>query len=508
VNIMTENNTTAGLKSIRLGELFDGMQAEIPANQQDVQICDLSCDSRKVKPGDLFFAVPGYTTDGSKFVSEAVSLGANAIVTESLKVMIDSVPVIHCKNIRSLMSDVADRFFDYPSKGLKVIGITGTNGKTTVSFLIHHIMKTAGENWGRIGTIGYFTGKRTINAVNTTPGAIDIHRMLAEMHNTDMNGCVMEVSSHALDQHRCDDVRYCGAIFMNLTQDHLDYHKDMESYFQAKSILFTELLKSDGFAVLNARDPYSEKLAKLCRGKIITFSTSIGSERSKPADVVIEDKSYYNNQRLFRASYKGATIDGSMPLPGVFNLDNAGAAIAAAIGLGFDFEKSVQALKNAPQVPGRVEKVEQGQPFEIIIDYAHTPDALKNLLLGVDTVGMKIIVFGCGGDRDTTKRSLMGKIASKFADRMFITSDNPRTENPGKIINDILKGVPEDTGYSVIEKRDEAIRQALETAKEGDLVIIAGKGHEDYQVVGNTRHYFSDPAVVKNYLGKMGYESN
>ncbi len=406
------------------------------------------------------------------------------------------------------MSRVAARFYDHPSSDIKVIGVTGTNGKTTVSFLICHILESTSENWGRIGTVEYFTGKQTIRAVNTTPDALELQKYLAEMRDFDMNGCVMEVSSHGLDQHRCHDIEFSGAVFTNLTQDHLDYHRDMESYFKAKSILFTGLLRNDGFAVLNANDAYFEKLRNICRGEVLSYSVMGDARPALKADVVIEDAGYKNNLRHFEASYSGETVSGSLPLLGRFNLANAAAAITVAICLGHNFEKAVRALKSAPQISGRVERIDHGQPFEVIIDYAHTPDALKNLLTGVGATGDKILVFGCGGDRDKTKRPIMGEIAAANADRIIVTSDNPRHEDPKKIINDIVRGMPEKGSYTINEKRDEAISQALALARPGDLVIIAGKGHEDYQVVGNTRHYFSDPDVVKTCLKKMGYEGS
>jgi UDP-N-acetylmuramoyl-L-alanyl-D-glutamate--2,6-diaminopimelate ligase len=386
-----------------------------------------------------------------------------------------------------------------------MIGVTGTNGKTTVTFLIRHILKTLDESYGVIGTIEYSSGKRSTQATNTTPDTLEIQRLLAEMIENGLDGCVMEVSSHGLDQHRCDDIEYKAAIFTNLTQDHLDYHKNYDDYFKAKSILFTRLLKKDGLAILNANDPYAMKLKDMCQAKSITYQAIINGHQDKIADLIVSDQGYKNNRRNFKVEYNGIELDGCMPYLGKFNLANAAAAIATLAGLGYDLKSVVEALANAPQVPGRVEKIEAGQPFGVIIDYAHTPDALENLLTGVDTEGRKIVAFGCGGDRDKTKRPIMGQIAAKYADVLFVTSDNPRTEDPKRIISDIIKGIPDQVKYKVIEKRDEAIGQAINEAKPGDLVIIAGKGHEDYQVVGNARYYFSDPKVVMTYLKKLGY---
>lgn len=505
MNLASINNMASKYNSVSLAKLFVGLDCIIAEDFSEVMIAGLANDSRKVKPGDLFFAVPGFVTDGKKFIPEAVSLGARVVVVQSDVPCIEGIPVIKCKDIKKTMPVIAGRFFGFPSNRLSVVGVTGTNGKTTVSYLFTHIMDCCGEKYGRIGTVEYYTGKRTVNALNTTPDALELQTLLAEMRDSEMNGCVMEVSSHALEQGRCDGIEFGGAVFTNLTQDHLDYHKDMENYFKAKSILFSDLLKEDGFAVINIDNPYSEKIKSLCRGKILTFSVIENSGQVSTANIRLIDDGYKDNNRYFKASFRDRTIGGSMPLPGRFNLSNAAAAIGAAISNGCLFDDAIKALKTAPQIPGRVERVDLGQPFEVIVDYAHTPDALKNLLMGVESSGEKIIVFGCGGDRDKTKRPLMGEIAVKFADRAIVTSDNPRNENPMRIINDILKGIPKEGNCVVIEDRDKAIGEALTKAKPDDLVIIAGKGHEDYQVVGNRRLYFSDIDMVKKYLKKMGH---
>jgi UDP-N-acetylmuramoyl-L-alanyl-D-glutamate--2,6-diaminopimelate ligase len=505
VNFTSIGNMTSKYNSVSLAKLFAGIDCVVAKSFSEVIITGLANDSRKVKPGDLFFAVPGFVTDGNRFIPEAISLGAKIVVTQSDVSDVESLPIVKCKDIKKTMSVVANRFFGFPSIKIPTVGITGTNGKTTVSYLFTHIMDCCGEKWGRIGTVEYYTGKRTVSALNTTPDALELQALLAEMIDSGMNGCVMEVSSHALDQGRCDDIEFSGAVFTNLTQDHLDYHKDMESYFGAKSILFSKLLRDDGFAVLNIDDPYSQKMKKLCRGKVLTFSVIRNSDQQSAADIKLIDDGFRDNHRYFKVSFQGRTLDGSMPLPGSFNLYNAAAAIGIAINSGCQLDDAVKALKTAPQVPGRVERVEAGQPFEVIVDYAHTPDALKNLLMGVETSGDKVLVFGCGGDRDRSKRSVMGEIAIKFANRVVVTSDNPRSEDPKRIINDILKGISKDNDFSVIEERDKAIGEALKMASPGDLVIIAGKGHEDYQVIDNRKLYFSDPDVVKKYLKKMGY---
>lgn len=509
MNLAINSDLVEVRRSVPLRDLFEGLELNISYSIKQVGITGLANDSRKVRRGDLFFAVPGFVTDGAKYISEAASLGARAIVTEAPDVKLDYLPVIRCGDIRKLMPAVAARFYQYPSRDIKVIGITGTNGKTTVSFLLSHLLGGSNRSWGRLGTVEYFTGKKTTRALNTTPDSIDLQKCLAEMRDYGMAGCAMEVSSHGLDLHRCDEIEFQAAVFTNLTQDHLDYHKDMESYFAAKSVLFSKFLKADGLAVLNADDARYEKLKTLCRGaKIISYSTSASRSKGGEVDLQIEDLGMTGGVRKFKMIHQGRSLEGILPLLGKFNLANAAASAATAIGSGMAAEDVIESLSSAPQVPGRVERVDEGQPYQVIIDYAHTPDALVNLLEGVDSQREKILVFGCGGDRDKTKRPLMGGIAARLADRVFVTSDNPRTEDPAKIINDILKGMPKSGKITVNEKRDEAIGQALASAKPGDLVIIAGKGHEDYQIVGNTRHYFSDPDVVKSHLKKLGYGSS
>ena len=505
MNLASINNMKSDYNPVSLAKLFAGLDCVVAGDFSEMMVTGLANDSRKVKPGDLFFAVPGFVTDGKKFIPEAVSLGATGVVVQSDVSGIEGVPVIKCKDIKRTMSVVANRFFDFPSTSLHIVGVTGTNGKTTVSYLFTHIMDCCGERYGRIGTVEYYTGKRTVNALNTTPDALELQTLLAEMRDFGMSGCVMEVSSHALEQGRCNDMEFTGAVFTNLTQDHLDYHKDMENYLKAKSILFSDLLKEDGFAIINIDDPYSGKIKSLCRGKILTFSVIGSSNRASTADIKLIDGGCKDNIRYFEVTFGNRTLSGSMPLLGRFNLSNAAAAIGTAISSGCRFDEAIEALKTSPQVPGRVERIDLGQPFEVVVDYAHTPDALKNLLTGVESSGEKILVFGCGGNRDKTKRPIMGKIAVEFADRVIITSDNPRNESPTRIINDILKGISQKEDCIVVEDRNNAISEALKKAKPDDLVIIAGKGHEDYQVVGNRRIYFSDVDVVKKYLKKMSH---
>lgn len=508
MNLVAVSNMTDNKYQKTLGELFKNTDCRLDVEKTAIMISGLANDSRRVKPGDLFFAVPGFTVDGRKFVPEAISMGALAVVSETRIEGLSGIPQIICGDIRRTMSLVAARFYDNPSKALPVVAVTGTNGKTTTTYMFAHIMSGRGKKWGRFGTVEYDTGKRIIAAINTTPDSLELQAMLAEVKQGDLGGCVMEVSSHGLDLGRVDDIEFCGAIYTNLTQDHLDYHKDMETYFKAKSILFEKLVKKDGFAVLNALDPYSPRMQAIFPGRVIYYAAISKGNPVPKVDLIVKDLGYRNNRRFYEASYKGLTIQNSMPYMGKFNLMNAAGALGGALGMGLTLSEAVESLATGPQVPGRVQKIDCGQPFEVIVDYAHSPDAVKNLLEGVDTTGYKIMVFGCGGDRDKTKRPIMGEIATRLADRVIVTTDNPRTEVPAKIISDILAGISKKDNLKVIENRDEAIGVALGMAGAGDLVIIAGKGHENYQIVGKTKSYFSDQDVIKKYLKKMGYAAS
>lgn len=501
MNLVAADKMTSNRKSVTLGELFEGTGCKLNSEQAAIRISGLADDSRKVKRGDLFFAVPGFSADGRKFVPEAVSLGACAVVCESNNLCGVDIPTIYCKNIRRVLSQVAAKYYGYPSLQIPVVGVTGTNGKTTTTYYLTHIMSSAGKQWGRIGTVEYFTGKRTVNAINTTPDSLLLQELLAEICENNLSGCAMEVSSHGLDLGRCNDISFAGAIFTNLTQDHLDYHKTMERYFSAKSILFEKLVRADGFCVLNADDPYFEKMKKICRAKALSYSLIDASG----ADYFVEDDGIDGRMRSFRVHHRGKIFGGALPHLGRFNLYNFVAALAAAAALDVDIESAIEAMRHAPQVPGRVQIIDMGQPFTVIVDYAHTPDALKNLLTSLECPRRKLVVFGCGGDRDRAKRPLMGEIAANNADQVIVTSDNPRSEEPGKIIKDILKGMSGRGNYVVIENRDEAIGRAISSAEPGDMVIIAGKGHEDYQIIGKNKHYFSDQDVARKYLKKLGY---
>jgi UDP-N-acetylmuramoyl-L-alanyl-D-glutamate--2,6-diaminopimelate ligase len=450
-----------------------------------------------VKPGDLFVAVPGFSTDGRKFIAEASSLGAAAVLTTPSENMYVEIPALFSQNLRSDLAVVADRFYGHPSSRLRVAGITGTNGKTTTAYLLATIFEKAGYKWGKIGTIGYEILGELMPGKTTTPGSIELQRFLFRMVEAGLDGCAMEVSSHALEQERTKGVAFSSATFTNLTQDHLDYHENMEKYFSAKARLFVDV----PVTIINIDDSYGRKLYDQTESKKMSFATQADG------DLKYSCKSMDIDGSDLEFAFGGVKSSFRFPLPGLFNHQNAAAAAATAIGLGLSLDRAVEGLSNAEPVPGRLEKIDMGQPFGIYVDYAHTPDALERLLSSLRRFNPARlhIVFGCGGDRDKTKRPVMAETASRLADRVYLTSDNPRTEDPRAIIEDALKGITDRRKCMVMVERPGAIQAAVSEASAGDIVVIAGKGHEEYQIVGGVRKYFSDFEVTRSALRKMGY---
>ena len=500
MNFLIMNETTKSGRGFTLGELFRGLDVEMPRDVSNVAISGLTDDSREVKPGHLFVAVPGFSTDGRKFIAEASSLGAAAVLTSPSESVHIEIPAVFSKNLRSDLAVVADRFYGKPSSELTVSGITGTNGKTTTAYLLATIFETAGYKWGKIGTIGYEIQGRLIPTKTTTPGCVELQRFLSRMVEAGLDGCAMEVSSHALEQERTASVSFSSATFTNLTRDHLDYHENMEKYFSAKARLFVHV----PVAIINTDDEYGRRLYAQTKTRKLSFAAQAES-----------DLKYNCNSMDIQGSDLEFTFDGRksqfrFPLPGLFNHQNAAAAAATAIGLGLSLDQAIEGLSRAVPVPGRLEKIDMGQPFGIYVDYAHTPDALERLLASLRRFNPSnlLVVFGCGGDRDKTKRPLMAEVVSKLADRVFLTSDNPRTEDPQAIIDDAIKGIADRSRCTVMVERPGAIRAAISEASAGDIVVIAGKGHEEYQIIGAVKKYFSDFEVARSALRKMGYADN
>src|SRR4051812_46828105 len=430
-----------------------------------VEITSLAYSSGDVREGSLFFCVRGFRADGHDFAPDAVARGAAALVCERPLGL--GVPEVLVADVREAMGPIAARFYGDPTGELRVVGITGTNGKTTTAFLTRAILQATGTQTGLIGTVKYMVGGEEREAVRTSPEALDLQRDFRAMLDGGDRACAMEVSSHALELKRTAGIQWACRVFTNLTQDHLDFHKTMEDYFLAKRRLF---LDGDAPSVVNVDDPYGRRLAEQLP-EAITYG--IDSE----ADFRAEHVRFDAGGGTFQLQGRGVRIR----LPGLFNVSNALAAIAAAVQLGVDLDDAIVALADAERVPGRFEPVDEGQEFAVLVDYAHTPDSLENVLSAARklTTRRVHVVFGAGGDRDRDKRPLMGQAAVRGADRVIVTSDNPRSEDPGTILEQILAGTGPDVESEV--DRRKAIARAIESAEPGDVVVIAGKGHEQGQ---------------------------
>jgi UDP-N-acetylmuramoyl-L-alanyl-D-glutamate--2,6-diaminopimelate ligase len=497
---------------MELDELLraSAVAAEVRGDSAE-EIRDLAYDSRRVADGTLFFCFAGEKTDGHDFAPTAVEAGAVALIVE--RPLDLDVPQAQVEDARAAMAPIAAAFNGDPTSELTVVGITGTNGKTTTAFLVRHLLEAAGTRCGLLGTVQQVVGGQVEEVERTTPEAIDLQRTFDRMLDAGDGACAMEVSSHALVLHRADAIQFAVKVFTNLSQDHLDFHADMEDYFAAKRLLFsseggTPLIELEGgISVLNLDDPYGQRLADELTsgsgGDCITYSASGGA-----ADLSASDVAFDASGSRFLCTTPEGEIEVRIPLPGDFNVSNALAALSVAHALGLDLRDSAQALASAEQVPGRFESIDEGQPFGVIVDYAHTPDSLENVLAAARrlTGGRLISVFGCGGDRDTEKRPLMGRAGAELSDVAVVTSDNPRSEQPEAIIEQIRKGIPESPNADVVVEADRraAIALALARAGEGDEVVIAGKGHEQGQEFEDGRKIpFDDRDVAREELRKL-----
>ncbi|MGH7358307.1 MAG: UDP-N-acetylmuramoyl-L-alanyl-D-glutamate--2,6-diaminopimelate ligase, partial [Candidatus Rokuibacteriota bacterium] len=467
----------------------------------------LTDDSRRVTAGSCFVAVRGLRADGRRFIPQAVERGAGAVVAEPPDPLPgEAVGRILVPDTRRALPRLAGAYYGHPSRGLTVVGITGTNGKTTTSYLCEALLRARGLETGVIGTIQYVVRDQARDAGQTTPEALELQGLLAEMVAAGVGGVAMEVSSHALDLHRVDGVAFDVAVFTNLTQDHLDFHGTMEAYAAAKGRLFFELLgagrKPGATAVLNADDPVGAAWAGALSGPVLTFGLGAG-HAVRPR----EFESGLDGIRLLADSPVGPVRIVS-PLIGEHNVMNLLGAVATGVALGLDPGRIAAALGSLTRVPGRFERVEAGQDFLVVVDYAHTPDALERVLDTARrlTPGRLGVVFGAGGDRDRGKRPVMGRIAATRADRVWLTSDNPRSEDPSAIIEEIAVGVvpAPPGGYARCPDRRQAIREAVEWARRGDTIVIAGKGHETYQIIGREVGPFDDRVVAREYLAGRG----
>jgi UDP-N-acetylmuramoyl-L-alanyl-D-glutamate--2,6-diaminopimelate ligase len=500
-----------------LHELLTDLREPPSAAEGDlnVDVASLATDSRAVRPGALFFALPGARTDGRRFVSQALERGAVAVAAPDLLDAPSGVARIALPSIERSLGEIAARFYDHPTRKLFLLGVTGTNGKTTVTHLLEAIWKRAGFRPGLIGTIYYRLGEQAWPAPLTTPQAVELQRLLAQMVEAGATHVVMEVSSHALALERVSACDWNGALFTNLTRDHLDFHRDMENYFAAKQRLFAELLprsaKHDRFAVVNRDDPFGRRVIETARDRVVTFGHGDDADVA-PLEV---ERSLAGLKGEIRIRDERIPI--SSTLVGDAHLENILAAAAAAWAQGIPRAAIAEGIAQCRGIPGRMERVDDGGPFAVLVDYAHTPDALERavrILRGI-AEGRLIVVFGCGGDRDRGKRPLMGEATARIADIVIATSDNPRSEDPLKILHEIERGIVEAgldpiqesaarredaSGYLVIPDRRRAIHLAIEIARPSDVVLIAGKGHETYQIVGAERHPFDDREEARQSL--------
>jgi len=481
---------------MRLHQLLAAINAKADPEWRHVEIQSLSTDSRTTEPGALFIATRGLQADGHDFIAKAVARGARAVVAER-PVIVEAVPVVVTESTRKAVSRLSTVFFGSPSASMTVVGVTGTNGKTTTTHLISSILREAGLPCGLIGTIRYQVGDFEVPATHTTPDPVVLQGLLARMRDRGIQAAVMEVSSHSLDQGRVDDVTFKVGVFTNLTGDHLDYHKSLHAYREAKGRLF-RLLPAQGAAVVNIDDPSASYFLRQAHCKPVTYGLS--GDADVTASVLRSD----SRGSTIRVSAPGGDFEADVALVGRHNVSNCLAAVAAAQFLGISAEAIARALGSVVNVDGRLERVDCGQDFDVFVDYAHTDDALKNVLEALRplTRGRLIVVFGCGGDRDRTKRPRMGRVAAELADRVIITSDNPRSEDPLDIIAEIRAGVTDNGGVTEIADRAEAIEKAVAEAASGDVVLIAGKGHETYQVFRDKSIDFDDRRVVREILSR------
>ena len=475
------------------------------AEEKAITLKGLTFRSQEVKEGFAFFALKGAHVDGNLFIEDAIKRGAVLIVSAQPAQRTYSVPFLQVKDIDAEMADAAYEFYGRPSDVLTMTGITGTKGKTSIAYLLESILEKAGRKVGVFGTVNYRMGGVPICAApNTTPAALVLFQLLQQMKNSGCAEVVMEVSSHSLELQRVRNIWYDTAVFTNLQRDHLDFHQTFENYFQAKVKLFENLAdprnpKKNRVAVINSDDSYGQRLVQLLAGrvKVITFG------KNSPADFVATDI----RGTLQETHFKINGVPMKINLLGAHNVYNALAACAVAVSRGIPLETVAKGLAALPGVPGRMEQVCEGQPFTVFVDFAYTDESLQRAL---DTVapfktGKILLVFGCGGQRDRTKRPLMGHTACTKADTVFLTNDNPRCEDPQQIFKDILAGMKEQTNYQIIPDRKEAIEKALTAAQPKDVVIIAGKGHEDYQLVGTEKRHFSDQETVRQFLRGKKY---
>lgn len=480
---------------MKIEEILKGLTYTVLSGDKSIEINNPQYDSRKIKCGDMFFAIGGFNVDGHNFISKAIENGAKTVVVEKDVTLVEGITFIKVENGRRALAIAASNFYNNPSKKMKIIGITGTNGKTTSAFMLKGILEAKGYKVGLIGTIANYIGNKEIHTEKTTPESLELQQLFKDMVDSDIDYCVMEVSSHSLDLDRVYGIEFSQGIFTNLTQDHLDFHKTFENYFNAKSKLF----KICKHSVVNVDDSYGIKLLEKINSRVTTYSIEKESDL-KGTDINLESTGIIFNLKGNEKTYKV-----QLPIPGRYNVYNALGCIGAALDEGIDMDTIIEGLSKVT-VPGRCENLTLGMNlgFQVIRDYSHTPDSLKNILENLRelTKGKLICIFGCGGDRDRTKRPIMGEIGTELSDIAIITSDNPRSEDPYMILEDIKAGV-EKSNYKLIENRREAIKIALLLGEKDDIIVIAGKGHETYQILKNETIHFDEKEVVLELIEEL-----
>ena len=489
---------------MELTQLLNSIHAiQVTGEVQRKDVADIVYDSRKVKKNSLFVAIKGFKTDGHKFLQDAINKEAVAVVVEDDSVIPDDfithsqIAKILVKDSRIALAELSKGFYKDPTSKLKLIGITGTNGKTTSTFILKNILQSAGHNTGLVGTIANYVGDVKVDSKLTTPESNDLNRFFYDMIEAGCSHAIMEVSSHSLVLNRVYGLDFSVAIFSNITSDHLDFHHTFDEYLNAKKMLF-DVLSSTSFAIINSDDANAEEIIKDCKAKIVKYGVTDGS------DYQIKNINYDLNGTDFTITQNSIDYEIHTSLIGTFNAYNAASAFTAAHCLGIDANKIIDGIKTSPQVPGRFEVLGEGKK-KVIVDYSHTADSLEKALQTVREIvkdkNQVVTVFGCGGDRDKTKRPVMGKVASDLSDKVYVTSDNPRTEDPYEIIKDIIKGISKNN-YEIEENREEAIKNAIQRSDDNTVILVAGKGHENYQEINGVRNHFSDKEIALKYLAE------
>lgn len=487
-------------ENVLLKDLISDIEKHKIIGSNNVEVTGLTYDSRKVKNGDLFFCVKGFKVDGHDFAKKAEDMGAVAVVVEDIQDNIE-IAQVAVEDVRKAMAQISSAYYGSPTKKLTLIGVTGTNGKTTTSFMIESILKAAGLKTGLLGTVEYRIGEKRVPVDRTTPESLDLQSLFADMVDEGVEAAVIEVSSHAIDLLRVDACDFDVVVFTNLSQDHLDYHGTIDEYFGVKKRIFESTINCATAQIINIDDEYGRLLIKEGISRQYRYSTK------DRVEVYADNIKLRPDGTDVRISYPGGEVDVKLALPGMYNVLNALAAAGVAAALNIDGEKTKEGLEALSSVPGRFERVDKGQEYTVVVDYAHTPDSLEKVLSAARqiTEGRLITVFGCGGDRDKGKRPLMGKIAAEISDYTIVTSDNPRSEEPNSIIMEIIDGIKEieNPQFEVEEDRELAIKKALEMAKPGDFVVIAGKGHEAGQEIAGKKLPFDDVQVASELIKEI-----